>query len=139
MKTNDDNVLALVQNNPESGILGLVNCVRAEPGNGRRIRSVFIESTAPSFNAEDQFYKEQLLKGFVMNVYKDGRWGTYRHLLLGDAEESECEHCFVNVMTKGDLSSLRWIEEPIKPRKDVGYDKILVHVSFEFIRCQSIK
>ena len=45
----------------------------------------------------------------VMNVYKDGQLGSYRHLLIVDTPSATeaTEHAYVNVLTSGDLSSLR--------------------------------
>lgn len=122
-------ILVLAQNDPTSGILGLVNCMRREPG-GERIRCVYLQNEAPAFNADSGFYKNQLNKGFVMNVYKNGQWGTYRHLLLDDVMVIN-EHCFAEATVQGDLSSIRWLEGELvnPPTKSLEPDKELIYVN----------
>ncbi|GFV70814.1 fatty acid synthase [Trichonephila clavipes] len=69
-----------------SGIIGLVNCLRLEPG-GTSIRCVFISETAPAlpqFNPKLQFYQEIMEKDLTMNVFKANSWGTYRHFKLSE-------------------------------------------------------
>lgn len=128
VKSDNGNVLVVAQNDPNNGILGLVNCIRREPG-GEKARCIFMQSSAPAFDADSEFYANQLRRGYVINVYKDGKWGTYRHLLLEDTAQIESEHCVANVTTRGDLSSLTWIEGPIKLTEELPSDKELVYVS----------
>lgn len=130
----DCEVLVLSQNNPNNGILGLVNCIRREP-NGEKTKCVFLQNNAPNFDLESEFYKNQLKKGFIINVYKDGKWGTYRHLLLENTEQIESEHCVGNVITRGDLSSLSWIEGPIKSNEELPSDMQLIYVSLLLFYC----
>lgn len=127
-KENEHNdVLVVSRNNPTSGILGLVNCIRREPG-GDRTKCIFLQDDAPEFNPSHELYKRQLSKGLAINVFKNGKWGTYRHLLLDKTVEDARENCFVNVMTRGDLSSLKWIEGPVGTREDPESNNELVDV-----------
>ncbi|CAH2093519.1 unnamed protein product [Euphydryas editha] len=97
-----------------NGLLGLVNCLRREPG-GENVRGLLIaDPTAPPFNPDLEFYAKQLDMDLAMNIYHEGQWGTYRHLLLGDLETIRAHHAFVKTVTVGDLSSQRWLEGPIK-------------------------
>ncbi|CAH2098693.1 unnamed protein product [Euphydryas editha] len=97
-----------------NGLLGLVNCLRREPG-GENVRGLLIaDPTAPPFNPNLKFYAEQLDMDLAINVYHEGQWGTYRHLLLGDLETIPTHHAFVKTVTVGDLSSQQWLEGPIK-------------------------
>ncbi|CAH2098691.1 unnamed protein product [Euphydryas editha] len=97
-----------------NGLLGLVNCLRREPG-GENVRGLLIaDPTAPPFNPNLKFYAEQLDMDLAINVYHEGQWGTYRHLLLGDLETIRAHHAFVKTVTVGDLSSQQWLEGPIK-------------------------
>ncbi|XP_044275877.1 fatty acid synthase [Varanus komodoensis] len=102
-----------------SGVLGMVNCLRQESG-GHRIRCVFVSnldasSPRPSTSPSSKEMEEILQKDLVMNVYRDGKWGSFRHLLLKQAQPQELtEYAFVNVLTRGDLSSLRWIASPLR-------------------------
>lgn len=116
------------QNDPNSGIIGLFNCLRREPG-GENIRCVFIPDEGPKFDVSSEFYKKQLQKDMPVNIYKGGRWGTYRHLLLPEEPLVESEHCFVNVTVRGDLSSLRWIEGPLSSKSVLSPEFQLVDVS----------
>uniref|UniRef100_A0A1W7RAJ9 Fatty acid synthase n=1 Tax=Hadrurus spadix TaxID=141984 RepID=A0A1W7RAJ9_9SCOR len=106
-----------------NGIIGLVNCIRRE-GGGDRIRCVFNatkhKKSLPPFNFKDSVYKELLHNDLIMNVYKDGQWGSFRHISLHTGQSVMTEHAFVNVLTRGDLSSLRWIESPIKYQKSLS-------------------
>ncbi|GFX00693.1 fatty acid synthase [Trichonephila clavipes] len=67
-----------------SGIVGLVNCLRLEPG-GSSIRCVFISegtSELPQFNPQNQFYKDIIENDLTMNVFKTNTWGSYRHFKM---------------------------------------------------------
>ena len=51
----------------------------------------------------------------VMNVFREGKWGSFRHLPIScQASLVETEHAYVNVLTRGDLASLKWIQSPAK-------------------------
>lgn len=59
------------QNEPLNGLLGLVNCLRREPG-GEVIYGLLIaDSAAPAFNPDLDFYEEQLDKDLAINVYQN--------------------------------------------------------------------
>ncbi|GFS78340.1 fatty acid synthase [Nephila pilipes] len=100
-----------------TGIIGLVNCLRQEPG-GTNVRCMFTSKGTPKlpeFNLKNQFYQEILEKDLTMNVFKRGSWGTYRHLKMSeDLERVDTKHAYLNVLTRGDLSSLVWIDSPLK-------------------------
>ena len=49
-----------------------------------------------------------------MNVYRGGVWGSMKHVPLTTGNTVSTSHAYVNVLTRGDLSSLRWIESPLK-------------------------
>lgn len=69
------------------------------------------DSKAKKFSMKD--YEEQLKKDLLMNVYKNGVVGSYRHLKLECSQNDttlKVEHAFINSLTRGDLSSLKWIE-----------------------------
>ncbi|NWX54169.1 FAS synthase, partial [Promerops cafer] len=102
-----------------SGILGMVNCLRLE-AEGHRIRCVFISnlnpsSAVPPTSLSSLEMQKIVQKDLVMNVYRDGKWGSFRHLPLQQAQPQELtEYAYVNVLTRGDLSSLRWIVSPLR-------------------------
>ena len=70
----------------------------------------------PSFSLTAPLFVNQLKKDLVMNVYRGGSWGSYRHLKLDSHSDSaalQVEHAYINAVTRGDLASLRWIEGPL--------------------------
>ncbi|XP_063827966.1 fatty acid synthase [Ostrinia nubilalis] len=96
------------------GALGLGTCLRREPG-GARVR-VFLAPGGPAFAPGAPAYAAQVRRDAAFNVLRGGVWGSYRHLPLAepDAAALQVEHAYVNTLTRGDLSSLRWIESPLR-------------------------
>ncbi|XP_051968369.1 fatty acid synthase-like [Xyrauchen texanus] len=121
------NTLAESSNSPvwlmatqgHNGVVGMVNCLRQEPG-GNRIRCSFVSNLSknaatPSIAATHKDMQAVLQKDLTMNVHRDGVWGVFRHqLLTQDLSEELTEQAYVNVLTRGDLSSLRWIASPLR-------------------------
>lgn len=102
----------LVGKGSDNGLLGLINCLRQEPG-GEIFQGLLIQDTdAPEFSLENPFYTDQLGLDLVTNVLRNNVWGTYRHLLLKPVEPAPVYHIWVNQKTRGDLSSLKWFEGP---------------------------
>lgn len=94
----------------DSGILGLTNCLRREPGYD--LRCFFIDdASAPAFDVNDPFYAEQLKYDLAINVYRNGTWGSYRHLTLrsDEAEIPRSDRFFANLKRLGDLSTFEWM------------------------------
>ncbi|XP_044262250.1 fatty acid synthase-like [Tribolium madens] len=116
---NPNEIILSCQNRETEGILGFVNCVRREP-EGRKIRCVFVMDQAPEFNPENGFYTQQIEKNLSFNVYKNGQWGTYRHLRLEDCTNSFREHSFITCTSRGDLSTLKWVEGPLSLKDNNG-------------------
>lgn len=110
-------IVLFAQGEDTNGIIGLVNCVKQEPG-GTGIRSVFIQDpTAPKFSLSTPLYATQLKKDLLSNVLKpNGEWGSMRHMRLENQQDKpslQVEHAYINALTRGDLSSLKWIEGPL--------------------------
>jgi fatty acid synthase len=123
-----------VQNEKLSGLIGLTNCIRKEP-EGHDVRCVYIDDdTAPEFDFQSPFYKSHLNLGLAINVYKNGQWGTYRHLQLKQNIDTKptAKHCYVNALTKSDLSSLKWIEGPYNYSKPKGELVKIQYASLNF-------
>lgn len=94
----------------DSGILGLTNCLRREPGCD--LRCFFIDDkTAPAFDVNDPFYAEQIELDLAINVYRNGTWGSYRHLTLHRDQEEipRAGRYFANMTRLGDLSTFEWM------------------------------
>lgn len=50
---------------------------------------------------------------------------------MDSVKDVETEHAYVNVLQKGDFSSLKWIEGPLKSGEEVlDPEEFLVYVSF---------
>ncbi|XP_011863329.1 PREDICTED: fatty acid synthase-like [Vollenhovia emeryi] len=113
----DEEILLVSQGEETLGLVGLMTCMRRELGNAN-LRYVFIQDqNAPTFSIFVQFYVEQLDKGLMANVLKGGQWGSYRHLPMdqqSNMSSVQVKHAYVNTLTRGDLSSLKWIERPLK-------------------------
>lgn len=119
--------IVYAQNQPLSGILGLTKSLRKEP-KGKNVVCVFIADKAPTFDKNLPFYKEQLQKGLAINVFKDGKWGTYRYLPLEKKPTVMRQHCQAVVGTKGDPSSIRWAEGMLTSDSEVEIGQALIHV-----------
>ena len=66
-------VVLFAQNEPCSGIIGLVNCLRKEPDT-KSISCFFIDdSSAPLFSYDDPFYSKQIKLGLAVNVLRNVR------------------------------------------------------------------
>ncbi|XP_039332582.1 fatty acid synthase [Saimiri boliviensis] len=97
-----------------SGVVGLVKCLRQEPG-GHRIRCLLLSNLSSTSRIPDvdpgSAELQNVLQGdLVMNVYRDGAWGAFQHFPLEqDKPEELTAHAYVTVLTRGDLSSIRWV------------------------------
>ncbi|XP_077481477.1 fatty acid synthase [Stigmatopora argus] len=114
-----DSPIWLTASEPHCGIVGMVNCLRQEPG-GLRIRCLFASNLKGSSEAEKLHFDDPSMQAvlkadLVMNVFRDGCWGVFRHQQISlDLNEELTEHAYVNVLTRGDLSSLSWIASPLR-------------------------
>ncbi|KAB0796701.1 hypothetical protein PPYR_10762 [Photinus pyralis] len=99
-----------------NGLMGMVNCLKREPG-GINIRAYYMPNeTKEVFSLSSSFYRKQLEKDLVHNVLKNTAWGSYRHLPINAFKEENvaANHAYINVGTKGDLSTLRWVKDSHK-------------------------
>ncbi|KAJ8963945.1 hypothetical protein NQ314_005276 [Rhamnusium bicolor] len=135
-KVNDD-IVIYSENEPNSGILGLINCLRREP-NGQNIRCVFVMDKDTKVQPDNSNYTAQLKKCMAINVFKNGQWGTYRHLLLHECDDVESEHCFANVTVRGDLSSLRWVQGPLRHDQVITPENKLTYIYYAALNFRDI-
>ncbi|KAK8763325.1 hypothetical protein V5799_034067 [Amblyomma americanum] len=103
-----------------SGVVGLMNCLLEETG-ASRLRCVFdanlkksVRDTEPKIT--DPPYKDLLECDLTVNVRRDGRWGSFSQLTMfsDGAPKRSTEYAYLNVQTRGDLSSLQWYESPLR-------------------------
>ncbi|GBM39322.1 Fatty acid synthase [Araneus ventricosus] len=119
------------EDSPTNGIVGMVNCLKQEPG-GERIRCVFIcqkkqENNFPSFSLENPFYNHLVTKNLIMNVWRNESWGSFRHILIKETKVPRpVEYSYVNCRKYGDLSTFEWIESSVKYANPKN--KTLVHI-----------
>lgn len=66
-----ESILVYAQDEPLSGILGFYNCLRFEPNIGNVVCFFVDDSTAPTFDINHPFYKDQLDRGFAVNVLRN--------------------------------------------------------------------
>ncbi|KAL2077918.1 hypothetical protein ACEWY4_025603 [Coilia grayii] len=111
--------LWLTATHSHNGVVGMVNCLRQEPG-GNCIRCAFVSnlqesSTTPSLLPTSKDMQAVVARDLTMNVFRDGAWGAFRHQLIPQKlQEEQTEQAYVNVLTRGDLSSLHWITSPLQ-------------------------
>ncbi|KAK8766048.1 hypothetical protein V5799_007171, partial [Amblyomma americanum] len=102
-----------------SGVVGLINCLRTETGCSR-LRCVFdasLKKTAVYHGTlGDTMWKDLLERNLVMNVHRDGQWGSFRYLTMYScgATVKATEYAFLHVANRGDLSSLQWYESSLR-------------------------
>lgn len=117
-------VLIVSDNDQNSGVLGLVNCIRKEPKSDHVTCLVIDDKTAPPFDILNPFYRSHLKLGLAVNFLRNGHWGSYRHLQLIPPTEfgARRDHCFANTLTRGDISSLTWMTGPYnftRPKNEI--------------------
>ncbi|KAF2894511.1 hypothetical protein ILUMI_11662, partial [Ignelater luminosus] len=137
-KTEDTKIYLVAQNEELTGLVGMANCIKQEPGSSN-VRAYFIKDVkAEKFSLSSPFYAKQLKKDLVHNVLQDKVWGTFRHLPIDQQSRNvQVEHAYISTLIRGDLSSLRWIEGPLsyyKPDKT----SILCHVYYASLNSRDI-
>ncbi|XP_031347934.1 fatty acid synthase-like [Photinus pyralis] len=117
--TDGTKIFLVSQGDEFSGLVGLVNCLKKEPG-GMNVRAYYIpKETKETFSLSSAYYQNQIEKDLIHNVLKYEMWGSYRHLLL-DRNIVASNHAYINIDTKGDLTTLRWVEGPHHSPEDTS-------------------
>ncbi|CAG2111003.1 unnamed protein product [Medioppia subpectinata] len=106
-----DNVWLFANDSDLNGIIGLVNCLRQEPG-GDRFRCIVTDD--PTVGLPIDFTVEPfntiLRNDLVMNVLRGESWGSYRLLNLERGyNERQTSRAYLDVTKKGDLNSIQWL------------------------------
>ncbi|XP_039302621.1 fatty acid synthase [Solenopsis invicta] len=141
-RSKDQEMLFVSQNEETLGLVGLMTCLRREIGS-TIARYIFIQDkNAPKFDLSVRFYAEQLDKGLMANVLKARQWGSYRHLPLdyqSNVSSLQVKHAYVDILMRGDLSSLRWMEGPLSYyRSDNFPNMTFCHVYYSSINFRDI-
>lgn len=67
----ENSVILVSQNEPTSGLIGFVNCLRKE-SDYKNIKAFFVDdNSAPPFSLANPFYTRQLKLGLAINVYRN--------------------------------------------------------------------
>lgn len=75
----------------------------------------------------------------LINVLEaDGQgWSSFRHLPL-ECETSQVTHAYVNVLTRGDLSSFKWLQGPIRDLDENYGEKNLYHIYYSALNFRDV-
>ena len=131
----DENLWLIANDSSINGIIGLVNCLRLEPG-GERIRCIldYDKQFENNINFSEKPFSDILINDLPINVIKDGKLGTYRHLSLPkNYDQIETHDYFLNCGPTGDLSGLQWFDSKNIPlnKRYINYD----NNEYNQIRC----
>ncbi|CAF1567964.1 unnamed protein product, partial [Rotaria sordida] len=103
----------LISNQIDNGIIGFFNCLRREPG-GQSLRCIHIQDSEYILN--ENILNTLKTRDLTVNIYQNGVRGSYIHQHLQISKDStwiETDNAHVNVLNRGDLSSLTWLQSPI--------------------------
>ena len=115
VKENDEketNVWLIANDSPKNGMMGFINCLRLEPG-GECVRCLFDcdQMTKMPINFNDKLFKELLNNDLPINVLRNGKLGTFRHLSLpASYDKRESDEYFLNLGPTRDLAALNWYD-----------------------------
>ncbi|XP_054154157.1 fatty acid synthase-like [Oppia nitens] len=128
-----------------SGIVGLVNCLRREP-NGHRVRCIsalefddleMSRSVGGEVDFKELVHNSIFENNLVMNIYRKGQLGSYRHLSIGEESltKVQCRHASIDVSAK--QSNPVWLESKhnLWPENKLSHqnNKILINVYYGVI------
>jgi fatty acid synthase len=108
----EDNVWLIANDSSINGIIGLVNCLRLEPG-GEKIRCIldYDKQFENNINFSEKPFSDILINDLPINVIKEGKIGTYRHLSLAkNYDQIETHDYFLNCGQTGDISGIQWFD-----------------------------
>jgi fatty acid synthase len=111
------NIWLIANDSSINGIIGLTNCLRQEPG-GESIRCIFdYDKQMKSLDFSSKPFSDILSNDLAINVIRDGKLGTYRHLRVPkNHDKIESNEYYLNVGPNGDLSSLQWFDSKNIPK-----------------------
>jgi fatty acid synthase, animal type len=105
-----DNII-IYSKSEMSGILGFFKTLKKEYSD-KMIKCFIIEDDlAPMFDPKNSFYADQLDMGLSINIYKNGKWGSFKHLDFNQEIEKkpQSNHAFVHLLKSGLTSSISWV------------------------------
>ncbi|KAL6435268.1 hypothetical protein ACFW04_005371 [Cataglyphis niger] len=134
---NKKRIIVVAEGDFECGLIGLVNCLRKEPG-GKMIRGVFIQDKdAPIFSLQESLYIRQLQLDLPINIIRSGSiWGSYRHFPLPPLQPKLIQSAYVSQMVRGDLSTLCWMQSRISLNNND--EKNLIRIVYSSINFRDV-
>ncbi len=124
------NIWLIANDSSINGIIGLTNCLRQEPG-GERIRCIFDYDKQMKFPVDfsSKPFSDILMSDLAINVIRDGKLGTYRHLRIPkNHDKIESNDYYLNIGPNGDLSSLQWFDS-----KNIAFNESFINVDNRII------
>lgn len=105
------NLWLVSRSDPKNGILGFYNCLKREL-NANRVRLLMnISSDSNEKDINEQRMRDIVRKDLKINVIKDNVIGFYQIVRMkATAQPIPSEHSYLNIKTRGDLSSFDWFE-----------------------------
>ncbi|MFH4976009.1 hypothetical protein AB6A40_002718 [Gnathostoma spinigerum] len=114
----------------DNGVVGLALCFNEENTKSNRFRTIIDMSVKKKnrkgpakLHLDDPDVQKLIKLDLHANNYRDGIWGSLRHIVVKDDEMhkyKEVEHAFINTLVRGDVSSLTWFESPNQFFEDVA-------------------
>ncbi|XP_033747566.1 fatty acid synthase-like [Pecten maximus] len=130
-KPKGHNLWLVAEKERRSGILGLVRCLRREPG-GERIRCVFHADGIDKLSPKPAYLEDLMGMDMVMNVYTKGVWGSYRQVPSMSERKTDLEknkNLEMRMKRYGDMTSFCWSAiEPSKINVAADTSKVLCNV-----------
>ena len=118
----------------ECGLVGLVRCIRKEPG-GERVHGIVFPKHAadPTFESPNDELQSILENQLAINVFRNNRWGSYAHVPLSNTAKNVTIDNFCLCSPKKDgVAGVRWLQIPAdtegkEQRVSVSYAGINFH------------
>lgn len=109
LKNEDIKTIYLHSQKEINGLLGFSTCVSKEVG---YVRSFILDETCEKFDINKEFFKQQIKKNLITNIFKQGNWGTVVHFPFEYEERKEVFDAAVSIATLGDIKTMGWIQTP---------------------------
>ncbi|VAW64320.1 Malonyl CoA-acyl carrier protein transacylase [hydrothermal vent metagenome] len=109
------------------GLIGMINCARKE-GDSDCLKVIFNDSEG-EFN-EDSL-GDIMNTGLAVSVYRDSQWGSFRYLDIYKNNHCITDNAYMDIASKGDLSSLQWVSSPDAYRVNYVYDAYYCALNFK--------
>ncbi|XP_078483822.1 fatty acid synthase-like [Ciona intestinalis] len=100
---NDAEEIWLIGKKTNSGLAGLMKCLRKEPGS-KQVRCLIYDGDNLPSSME-----EIIKRNLTLNVFESGRLGTFRHTNIERQTQVKVNRAWVKQTVQADISTLKWI------------------------------